>query len=119
MHELALVHQRRAEPDEAMTACQGAVGEFRRLGDQLSEARALVTCAVLSAEQGAADAAAAAVEQALPTFRANADLLWEVKAQRALAAAHRALGDPDAARDADVLADGLARYVRAADETRI
>jgi tetratricopeptide (TPR) repeat protein len=119
LHELALLHKRLGQPDEAMAACRGAVDEFHGLGDRLSEARALVTWAVLSVEHGADGDAVAAVEQALPSFRANADLLWEVKAQRALAAAHRALGDQGAARDADVLADGLARYVRAADETRV
>jgi tetratricopeptide (TPR) repeat protein len=119
LHELALIRQRLGQLEEAVDACRMAVEEFRRLGDRLSEARALVTCAVLSVESGAADEAVAALEQALPLVRTNADLVWEVKAQRALAAAHRARGDEGAAHDAGILADGLARYVQAADETRI
>jgi tetratricopeptide (TPR) repeat protein len=119
LHELALLRQRLGQPDEAMAACREAIEVFRRVEDRLAEARGSVTCAVLSVELGAAGDAVLALEQALPSFRASGDLLWEVKAQRALAAAHRALGDQGAAREADILAEGLARYVRAADEARI
>jgi tetratricopeptide (TPR) repeat protein len=119
LHELALVRQRRGEVDEALAASREAAEEFREAGDELATARALVTQAALSTETGAPEEALATVEQALPVFRACADLLWEVKAQRARAAAYRMIGNADAAREADVLADGLGQYVRAADEIRI
>jgi tetratricopeptide (TPR) repeat protein len=119
LHELALLHQRRGELDRAMDASARAADIFEEVHDAHSAARVLVTFATQSVAAHAPERAVPAAERALDALRAGNDLLWEVRAQRALASAHTALDNERAARDAAVLAEGLARYARATDDIRI